>query len=83
MPLERLAYMFSKIQTIKAQDYDEKTVIFLKNYTVNSIKNINKVKKGDSKMGSSMTNFLRGKKDVQIDSKSFYDLTKFWLIFQD
>lgn len=75
--------MFSKIQLIKEQEFDEKTVIFLKNYTVNSIKNINKAKKGDAKQGSSITNLLRTKKEIQIDPKSFYDLNKFWLIFQD
>jgi hypothetical protein len=56
--------MFSKISLIKEQDFDEKTVVFLKNYCLNSMKNISKVKKMDNKQGSSIGNYLRGKKEI-------------------
>jgi hypothetical protein len=46
------------------------------------MKNIRSGKKVDSKQGSSMTNFLRGKtKEQKVDESKFYDLSKFWLIF--
>ena len=81
LPLERLGLLFQKISTIRENEFDEKTVIFLKNYTLNAMKNLRLAKKGDTKSGSTMSNFLRVKKEQKIDESKFYDLTKFWLIF--
>lgn len=40
MPLERLAQMWSKIQNIKENEFDEKAVTFLKNFTINAKRNL-------------------------------------------
>lgn len=45
LPIERLAQLFLRISTIKESDYDEKTIIFLKNYTLSAMKNIKSSKK--------------------------------------
>lgn len=65
MPLDKIAYMFTKISSIKESEFDEKTVLFLKNYTLNAMKNIKITKKADPKMGNSVTNFLKGKKETK------------------
>lgn len=44
MPLERLAYLSVKIKGIKIEDFDEKMVHFLKNYTLNSMRNIKRLR---------------------------------------
>lgn len=30
-----------------------------------------------------MNTFVRGKKEVKVDESKYFDLKKFWLIFQD
>ena len=82
MPLERLGQFSIKLRTFKENDFDEKLVIFLKNFTLNSMKNIRAIKKGDGKSGL-MGNILSKKKEVKIDESKYIDLALFWQIFQD
>lgn len=82
MPLERLGQFSIKLQTFKENDFDEKLVIFLKNFTLNSMKNIRAIKKSDAKSGL-MGNILSKKKEVKIDESKYIDLVLFWQIFQD
>ena len=49
MPLDRLAQFSSKLRIIKESEYDEKLVNFLKQFTLNSMKNIKNVKANMSK----------------------------------
>ena len=42
MPLDKLGYFSSKLRQIKDNEIDEKMVMFLKNYTLNAMKNIRK-----------------------------------------
>jgi hypothetical protein len=83
LPLERLTQLFSRISTIKESEYDEKTITFLKFYTLSALKNIRSSKKVEQKSNSSMSSFLRGKKETKIEDVKFYDPFKFWTIFQD
>jgi len=70
MSLDRLTYMFSKISSIRESEFDEKTVIFLKNYILNTMKNFKYTKRNDPKSGMTMTNLFRGsKKDSKVDDK--------------
>jgi len=39
LPLDRLAQLFSKIKELNPAEFDEKTINFLRLYTVNSLKN--------------------------------------------
>jgi hypothetical protein len=55
-------------------------VNFLKNYTLNTMKNLRLTKKGESKQGL-VNSLLRNKKEVKVDETKFLDLNKFWLIF--
>ena len=80
MPLERLGQFSIKLRTFKENDFDEKLVIFLKNFTLNSMKNIRAIKKGDGKSGL-MGNILSKKKEVKIDESKYIDLALFWQIF--
>jgi len=48
MPLERLGQFAMKLKSLKENEFDEKLVIFLKNFTLNTMKNINKLRKGSS-----------------------------------
>ena len=79
MPLERLGQFSIKLRTFKENDFDEKLVIFLKNFTLNSMKNIRAIKKGDGKSGL-MGNILSKKKEVKIDESKYIDLALFWQI---
>jgi len=45
--LDRIQQFFNKLQTIKESEYDEKMVLFLRNYTLNTMKNIRNARKGD------------------------------------
>lgn len=69
--------------SVKESEYDEKSVIFLKNYTLNVLRNLRNYKKNENKQGSYINNFLNKKRDMKIDEAKFYDLTKLWMIFQD
>jgi hypothetical protein len=40
LPMPRVKFMYEKIQTIPMQNIDQKTVIFLKDYTLNTMKNL-------------------------------------------
>ena len=51
--------------------------IFLKNYTLNTNKNIKIARRGESRQGLVNT-LLRSKKEVKIDDSKYMDLTKFW-----
>lgn len=82
LPLDRLGQLFMKVQSIKENEFDEKLVNFLRNYTLNSLKNIRYVKRGESKPGV-LNNLLRNKKEIKIDESKYIDLNKFWLIFQE
>ena len=74
LQLERLAQLFTKIQSIKENEFDEKLVNFLKNYTLKTMNNLKNLKKGESRQGV-VAGFLRNnKKDVKIDETKFYDL---------
>lgn len=46
LPLERLAQLFQKIQSIKENEFDEKFANFLKNYTIKTMKNLRLLKRG-------------------------------------
>jgi hypothetical protein len=48
MPLERLGYLTAKIKSLKIEEFDEKLVNFLKNYTLNTMRNIKRLKQGDA-----------------------------------
>lgn len=47
LPLERLGQFFKKLQSLKESEFDEKMVNFLRNYTLNTMKNIRLIKRGD------------------------------------
>jgi hypothetical protein len=49
MPLERLAQFSMKLKVIKESDFDEKLVNFLKQFTLNAMKNIWNFKLASSK----------------------------------
>ena len=48
MPLERLGQFAMKLKSLKENEFDEKLVVFLKNFTLNTMKNINKLRKSQS-----------------------------------
>lgn len=83
LPLERLAQLYQKISTINQNEYDDKMVIFLKNYTLSAMKNLKQNKQPVNQKGGVVQKFFQGKKDQKADDKSFYDSYKFWQIFQD
>lgn len=72
-----------KISNIKESDFDEKTVTFLKNFTLNAKKNFRQ-QKIEGKSAYSLSNLVGGgkKKDPK-EERQFYDLKKLWLIFQE
>lgn len=80
MPLEKLSLFSSKFKQLKETDYDEKLVYFLKNYTLNTMKNI--VRLRNSQKQSLMNKLIKGK-EVKIDETKYIDLTLFWQIFQE
>mmetsp|Transcript_8862 Transcript_8862/g.8233 ORF Transcript_8862/g.8233 Transcript_8862/m.8233 type:complete len:493 (+) Transcript_8862:1431-2909(+) len=84
LPLERLSLLYQRISTIKESQYDEKTVNFLKSYTLSSMRSLRNTKKNENqKMGNSVTGFFKNKKEVKIDESKYYDISKFWVTFQD
>ncbi len=44
MPLDRLQQFSQKLKSIKESDFDEKLVNFLKQFTLNTMKNIRNIK---------------------------------------
>jgi hypothetical protein len=79
-----------KIQGIRETDYDEKTVGFLKQQTLNAFKNVAKRKAAElqsSKSGGYWAAARGGGKQAQfesqIDESKYIDLLKFWVLFQD
>ena len=44
MPLDRLQQFSQKLKSIKESDFDEKLVNFLKQFTINTMKNIRNIK---------------------------------------
>jgi hypothetical protein len=73
--------LFLKIQSIKENEFDEKLVNFLKNYTVKTARNLKALKKGGDSRPGFVGNLLRNKTSVKIDDAKYYDLQKFWQIF--
>jgi len=49
MPLDRLAQISMKLKVIKESEFDEKLVNFLKQFTLNAMKNIRNFKQAASK----------------------------------
>ena len=78
MPLEKINLFSSKFKSIKEADFDEKLVVFLKNYTLNTMKNITKLRA--SVKTSIVNKFIKGK-EVKIDESKYIDLSLFWQIF--
>ena len=76
MPLERLAYLSGKIKAIKIEDFDEKLVHFLKHYTVNSMRNLKRLR--EQSKGGVMSSVLGKEKEVKIDEGRYVDLVLFW-----
>lgn len=70
-----------KLQGTKENEFDEKMVIFLKNYTLNTIKNIKGARRGEYSGKGLVNTLLRNKKEAKIDDSKYFDLNKFWLIF--
>ena len=83
MPLDRLALFSSKLRGIKESDFDEKLVNFLKQFTLNAMKNIRNYKQQFAKNNSLVSNLMNKKKEVKIDESKYIDLSLFWKIFQD
>lgn len=81
MPLERLAQFSMKLKVIKESDFDEKLVNFLKQFTLNAMKNIRNFKLASSKRQGIVSNIMNKKKEVKIDETKYIDLTLFWQIF--
>jgi len=81
MPLERLAQFSMKLKVIKESDFDEKLVNFLKQFTLNAMKNIRNFKLASSKSQGIVSNIMNKKKEVKIDETKYIDLTLFWQIF--
>jgi predicted class III extradiol MEMO1 family dioxygenase len=81
MPLERLAQFSMKLKVIKESDFDEKLVNFLKQFTLNAMKNIRNFKLASSKGQGIVSNIMNKKKEVKIDETKYIDLTLFWQIF--
>lgn len=81
MPLEKLGYFSTKLRSIKDNEIDEKMVLFLKNYTLNTMKNIRRLRQGESR--GIMNTIMNKKKDVKIDEQKYIDLLQLWRIFQD
>ena len=77
MPLDRLAQFALKLKVIPENDFDEKLVNFLKQFTLNAMKNIKNVKAAASK-GSGITSIMAKKKEIKIDETKYFDLTSFW-----
>lgn len=83
MPLDRLGQLATKLRGVKDNEFDEKLVHFLKNYTLNTMKNIQRLRKGaDAKTGL-IGNIMGKKTTVKIDEGKYIDLALFWQIFQD
>jgi hypothetical protein len=85
MPLERLGYFSSKIKSLKIDDFDEKIVQFLKGYTLNTMKNIRRLRAMDAAANKGImggiNNMMNKKKEVKIDENKYIDLLLFWQIF--
>ena len=45
LPLERLEYLYSKIQSLAVSSIDDKTVQFLRDYSINAIQNLKEIKR--------------------------------------
>jgi len=81
MPLDRLAQFSLKLRSIKESDFDEKLVNFLKQFTLNAMKNIKNFKHQFAKSGGIVSNLMNKKKDIKIDESKYFDLSLFWKIF--
>ena len=76
--------MQGKLSGIKIEDYDEKMVHFLKNYTLNSMRNIRRLRQLNEQKGGVISGLMGAKKkEFKIDESKYYDLLLFWQIFQD
>jgi hypothetical protein len=83
-----VANIFDRIKTLKDSDYDEKLVDFLKNYTINALKNglvkeVVKKQMGNSVKGNSyFSGLMGGAKKAEVDVRTkYYDLGLFWHLF--
>jgi hypothetical protein len=84
MPLEKLSIFSAKLKAMKESDFDEKFVTFLKNYTLNTMKNIEKIRSASTKqsiVGKIISS--KPKEGIKLDEAKYIDLGIFWKIFQD
>lgn len=79
LPLERLELLYSKIQSLTLAQIDDKTVQFLRDYSINALHNLKEVKRRTenvkNKGGNISSMFQRGsekgsKKTVQANTPS-------------
>lgn len=76
MPLDMLGYFSSKLRSLKENEFDEKLVSFLKNYTLNTMKNIKRLRLESGK--GIVSSLMTKKREVKIDDSKYIDLILFW-----
>ena len=82
MPLDRVQQLSVKLRTLKDSDFDEKLVTFLKQFTINTLKNIRaKQYQLNKSAQSGLKNMISKQKEIKIDDSKYIDLTLFWQIF--
>lgn len=79
MPLDRVQQLSVKLRTLRDSDFDEKLVIFLKQFTINTLKNIRaKQYQLNKSAQSGLKNMISKQKEIKIDDSKYIDLTLFW-----
>ena len=78
MPLERLVQVSMKLKDIKDSDFDEKMANFIKQFTLNAMKNIRDVKLLYHDGVCIVSNIRNKKIEVKIDETKYIDLSLFW-----
>lgn len=81
-----LEMIFMKVSSIPDTEFDEKTVLFLKQQTLNAISNLRRRAEIDlqnQKSQMSYMNQMRGKQphQVAVDESKYIDILKFWVLF--
>ena len=84
LPLDQLEFLCVKVNSVPVKEYDEKMVRFLKKFTLGCMTNINTDRpESGGFFQQTFSIFSRSKKVKDKDVTKYYQLDKFWAVWQE